>query len=142
MRVDEAALMGCRDKVVEEHREMRAAERGEHHHPGQSRRETLLNEAQQYLYWATLMALTCRGDLEPTGEGPVPMPGPRLDLRGVDLLLPAVREVAEAVRRYNERFPDDNVDVREVLLVDLRQMAEKDYLAPYLREKLLDRRDD
>jgi hypothetical protein len=127
---DEAALLSCGCKLIEEHRELKAAEQGNHDHPGQSRRETLINEAQQVLYWATLLVVARGVPFDAT------LPA-GTDSSDGEILARIRSSVTESVRLYNDRFPDECVEVREVALADLRQMAQKDYLLPYLRGRLL-----
>ncbi len=135
---DEEALRHCRTKGTEERKELQAARQGNHHHEGQSRRETMLNEAQQSLYW-TFLPVAARGVPfeEVIREGWLPTAEPSDPERGdIQLLALAIQNVALSVQVYNRRFPAERIDVREVALADLRQMAKKDYLATWLRRRL------
>jgi hypothetical protein len=134
---DEEARRRCWLKSQEEQQELEQAREGKHHHPDQTRRETMLNEAQQSLYWVILPAVA-RGVVfdEVIREGWLPTWTIGAERHEVVMLAMALHGVARSVQMYNHHFPAEAIDVREVALADLRQMAEKDYLAAWLRQRL------
>jgi hypothetical protein len=139
-----ATVLACWKKVLEEQDEVRLVLAGRHAHVGQTPRQTLVNELQQLVYWSCLPAVA-RGldanavrftDFLTAGlTGREPTKGD-YDDGGSELaiLRRALAAVGRAVAAFDNSHPDAApVEVREVALADLRQMAGREYLADYLR---------
>jgi hypothetical protein len=149
VRAGEAeAVLYCVRKMLEEQDEVRQVIAGTHRHEGQSARETAVNEVQQMLYWPTLIAAG-RGVafeavrwMEFLGAGLAGREPSKEDYEegGRDeaaVLRRALTAAGRAVAEFNQRDPaGPAIEAREVALADLRQMAGKEYLASYLRDKV------
>jgi hypothetical protein len=111
-RGDAAVMMRCFAKLLEEQAEVDGVTEGRHSHAGQTGRETMLNECQQSLYWAFVLAV---------GRG--------LAFDDAVLLHRTMEYVDRCVERFNSAYPGEAIEAREVALADLRQMATRPYLA-------------
>lgn len=117
-RGDADVMLRCFAKLLEEQAEVDGVIEGRHAHEGQTRRETMLNELQQSLYWAFVLAV---------GRG---VSADEAFASGV--VHQAMRFVADRVERYNRAHPDEAISEREVALADLRQMASRPHLAAFV----------
>jgi hypothetical protein len=135
---DAEALSCCLAKWEEEQKEAHGALEGRHRHADQTSRQTMLNELQQWIYWAILPAVAQGGTFDDMiREAWLPSSAPgREQLSGLNRLAGTLNGAATLVHHYNLRYPADRIDVREVALADLRQMVQKEYLASWLRERL------
>jgi hypothetical protein len=135
-------------KILEEQEEVRCVLAGRHAHEGKSQRETLVNELQQFLYWSCLLAVG-RGVAYETlhlpdflerglnGQDPTKREVDEGGLSEAAILRRAAARVGRAVAEFNAAHPEEAaIDVREVALADLRQMAGKEYLRGYLQAQL------
>jgi hypothetical protein len=116
-RGDADVMLRCFAKLLEEQGEVDGVIEGWHVHQGQSRRETMLNECQQSLYWAFVLTVGRR----------VPVDG----AIGSGVLGQAMRFVADRVEKFNRAYPGEAVSAREVALADLRQMSARPYLSAF-----------
>jgi hypothetical protein len=141
------AILQCVQKMLEEQEEVRLVLAGRHAHPGQSPRQTLVNELQQTLYWPLLIAVAravpyetlrlpdfLRAGLEDRGPSKKETAG-AAQAEAVILRRAAVA-AGRAIAEFNRQHPDQAIDPREPALADLRQMATKEYMLPHLRARL------
>ncbi len=149
LRAGEAeAVLLCVKKMLEEQDEVRLVLAGRHAHDGQSPRETLVNELQQLVYWPCLIAAG-RGvaaeevrfaDFLSAGQSGRDSGKAEYDdgPGEVAILRRALAAAGRAVASFNGQHPEGpHIDLREIALADLRQMAARDYLRPYLTARRL-----
>lgn len=55
---DEETIIFCNRKIIEERKEVEEAKTGNHFHANMTKREILVNEISQYIYWLTLIAVS------------------------------------------------------------------------------------
>lgn len=55
---DEKTIIFCKRKIVEERKEVEEAKTGNHFHENMTKREILVNEISQYIYWLTLISVS------------------------------------------------------------------------------------
>jgi hypothetical protein len=137
------AVLFCLKKMLEEQEEVRLTLAGRHCHEGRTVRQTLVNELQQLLYWPCLIAAGRGADYEAVRlpfflaqglAGREPTKG-EFDDTGRDevaVLRRAAVAVGRAVAEHNAGERGAAIEVREVALADLVQMAAREYLVPYL----------
>lgn len=109
MKNDEEALKFCSRKMEEEKNEVEEAMIGKHHHENMTKREILINEISQYIYWQTVIAVSKRescGDFDEETK---------------------IREILEEVNvsKISEIEP---ITIKEIINHDLEQMEQKEYL--------------
>lgn len=142
------AFVFCLKKMLEEQEEVRLTLAGKHRHEGQSPRATMVNELQQLIYWPCLLVagtdvpyevIEAPAFLEAGLSGRDPAKR-EVDAGGRDevaIFRRALAGAGRAVAEFNGgRLALPPIEPREVPLADLRQMAGKDYLIPYLRAEL------
>lgn len=61
---DEEIIVFCNRKIIEERKEVEEAKTGNHFHANMTKREILVNEISQYIYWLTLIAVSKRLNYE------------------------------------------------------------------------------
>jgi hypothetical protein len=144
---DMDTLLLCLRKLLEEQDELHGVLAGEHAHEGQTPRQTLINEAQQSLYWP---ALLCVARAVPYDEIDMPaflqrgLAGKRVGKRAFDeggksevaVLRRALVAVGRALAAWAAAHPEEAVEPTEVAVADLREMAGKDYLRGWLSAQL------
>lgn len=57
---NEKTIEFCNKKVIEEKREIEEAKEGKHFHENMTKREILVNEISQYIYWLTIIEISKR----------------------------------------------------------------------------------
>lgn len=99
----------CNKKMLEEKREVEEAIKGVHFHENMTKREILVNEISQYLYWQTIIAIAKNVSFEEFNEIE------RIDhiLKYIDLEVLSEKE---------------QITAREIIVHDLEQMAKRNYL--------------
>ncbi len=106
---DEETIQYCNRKMLEEKHEVEEAIYGKHFHNNMTKREILVNEISQYIYWQTIIAISKNVSVnEFDDEGKI-----KEILRNVD------------ISRIGEQ---KEITVKEVILHDLEQIKKKDYL--------------
>jgi hypothetical protein len=143
-----SAVVYCFKKLLEEHDEVRRVLAGRHAHEGRPLRETLVTELGQVIYWASLLVaarevpfeeLQALAFLDAGGRSPE-VGKHEIEAGGRDevtILRRTMADVGLFLRDFNRtRQGAERVEAREVLLADLRQVARKDYLAPYFQAHL------
>ena len=106
---DADALAYCRRKEAEELTEVREAKEGRHHHDNKTKREILVNEISQAIYWETLMSVAEYVSYEEFAE----------EERIAALLADVSLEKIDS---------KEEITVQEVIEHDLLDMRRKDYL--------------
>ena len=109
MENDEQTINYCKQKMLEEKREVEEAIEGKHFHKNMTKREILINEISQYIYWQTIIAISQNISCEDFDEESKI----KDILKNVDL------------NKIGESKP---IDFKEIILHDLNQMKQKDYL--------------
>lgn len=99
----------CNKKMLEEKQEVKEAMTGEHYHENMTKREILVNEISQYIYWQTLLAISKKVKYEEFDEES------------------KIEEILKQVdiTKIEETKP---ITVNEVIMHDLNQMSKKEYL--------------
>ena len=99
----------CNKKILEEKKEVEEAILGNHYHEKMTKREILVNEISQYIYWQTLLAVSKKIKYEEFDEeGKIAEILSRID-----------------ITKIGETKP---ITVDEVIIHDLEQMSKKKYL--------------
>jgi hypothetical protein len=139
------ALLFAVKKMLEEQEEVRLVLAGRHTHEGQSRRETLINELQQFLYWPCLIAVGRGVPYEVirlpeflerglNGQEPAKQDVDEGGLSEAAILRRVAASAGRAIAEFNAAHAElPPVTAREIVLADLRQMAGKDHLRAYLQ---------
>ena len=110
---DEETIQYCNKKMLEEKHEVEEAICGKHFHNNMTKREILVNEISQYIYWQTIIAISKNVSVnEFDEEGKI-----KEILRNVDI---------SKIGEHKE------ITVKEVILHDLEQINKKDYLSRIL----------
>ena len=109
MKNDEETLKYCNRKMQEEKNEVKEAMIGKHHHENMTKREILVNEISQYIYWQTVIAISKSKSCEDFNEEA------------------KIREILKEidVSKIGEK---EKITVKEVINHDLEQMEQKEYL--------------
>ena len=106
---DKQAEKYCNKKILEEKKEVEEAMLGNHYHENMTKREILVNEISQYIYWQTLLAVSKKIKYEEFDEeGKIAEILSRID-----------------ITKIGETKP---ITVDEVVIHDLEQMSKKKYL--------------
>ena len=115
MKNDKQAEEYCNRKMLEEKQEVEEAMLGEHFHENMTKREILVNEISQYIYWQTLLAISRKVKYEEFDEET------------------KIEEILKQVdiTKIGEK---KQVTVNEVIMHDLDQMSKKKYLKKEIRE--------
>jgi len=108
-RKDKKTKKYCKKKMREEKQEVKEAMKGKHFHKDMSKREILVNEIAQYMYWQTLIAVSKNISYQEFKEEE------------------KIRKIVKAIdlRKIGEK---EGITVKEILLHDLEEMATKAYL--------------
>ena len=109
MKNDEEALKYCNRKMQEEKNEIEKAMIGNHYHENMTKREILVNEISQYIYWQTVIAISKRKSCEYFNEEA------------------KIREILKKVD-ISKIGETEQISVKEVINHDLEQMEQKEYL--------------
>ena len=99
----------CERKLLEEKHEVEDAIEGKHYHENMTKREILINEISQYIYWQIIIAVSKNISYEEFKEE-----------EKINQILKNVD-----VKKLGEK---ENITVKEIILHDLEQMYLKDYL--------------
>ena len=115
MKNDKQAEEYCNRKMLEEKQEVEDAIIGKHYHENMTKREILVNEISQYIYWQTLLAISRKVKYEEFDEET------------------KIEEILKQVdiTKIGEK---KQVTVNEVIMHDLEQMSKKKYLKKVIRE--------
>lgn len=109
MEKDKETEEYCNKKIFEEKREVEEAMIGKHFHKNMTKREILVNEISQYIYWLTIIAVSKKVRYEEFNEES------------------KINEILEKVdiSKIGETQP---ITVNEIISHDLESMEQKDYL--------------
>lgn len=112
MKNDKQVEEYCNRKMLEEKQEVEEAILGEHYHKNMTKREILVNEISQYIYWQTLFAISKKVQYEEFNEEA------------------KIEEILKQVdiTKIGEKKP---ITVNEVIMHDLEQISKKKYLKNY-----------
>ncbi len=112
MKKDKQVEEYCNRKMLEEKQEVEEAILGEHYHENMTKREILVNEISQYIYWKTLFAISKKVQYEEFNEEA------------------KIEEILKQVdiTKIGETKP---ITVNEVIMHDLEQISKKKYLKNY-----------
>lgn len=115
MKNDKQTEEYCNRKMLEEKQEIEEAMMGEHYHENMTKREILVNEISQYIYWQTLLAISKKVKYEEFDEEA------------------KIEEILKQVdiTKIGERKP---ITINEVVTHDLEQMSKKEYLKKVIKE--------
>jgi hypothetical protein len=142
---DVEAVLLCLKKALEEEDEVRRVLAGQHSHEGQAPRDTLVNELQQLLYWPCLIAVGQGVAADAvrfveflmaglSGREPEKSEYEQGMASAGVILRRLAAAAGRAVAAFNQGHPEVRpIELREIVLADLRQMASREYLAAYLR---------
>lgn len=106
---DEKIEQYCKNKVIEEKREIEEAMVGNHFHKNMTKREILINEISQYIYWLTIIAVSRYVKFEEFKE------------------IEKINEILEKVD-IAQIQEEKKITAKEIMIHDLEQMKEKMYL--------------
>lgn len=106
---DEKIEQYCKNKVIEEKREIEEAMVGNHFHKNMTKREILINEISQYIYWLTIIAVSRYVKFEEFKE------------------IEKINEILEKVD-IAQIQEEKKITAKEIMMHDLKQMKEKMYL--------------
>lgn len=99
----------CHKKLKEEKREIEQAMVGKHFHKNMTKREILVNEISQYMYWLTIVAVSENVTYQEFNEE-----------NKINHILKQID-----ITKINETNP---ITVKEIVMHDLEQMMQKEYL--------------
>lgn len=99
----------CKKKIIEEKREIEEAMIGKHFHRNMTKREILINEISQYIYWLTIIAVSRYVKFEEFKE-----------IEKINRILEKVD-----ITKIGE---EKKITASEIIIHDLDQMKEKIYL--------------
>lgn len=108
MENDEETIKYCNKKILEEKQEVEEAILGKHFHKNMTKREIIVNEISQYIYWQTIIAVSqnvSADDFDEEGK---------------------IKEILERVDILKIGEEKD-ITVKEVILHDLEQLKQKFY---------------
>lgn len=112
---DENTIEFCNRKKAEERKEVEDAKIGKHFHVNMTKREILVNEISQYIYWITLISISKKLSYE---ESKIETELKEI-LKQVD-----IRNIGEI----------NKITIEEVLEHDLKDMKTKEYLKEVVKE--------
>ena len=106
---DLETLNYCKKKIKEEKKEVEEALLGIHFHKNMSKREILINEISQYIYWQIVIAISKNVTCKEFNEE---------------------EKIKKIVDRINISNLDekDPITVKEIVCYDLKQLTNKNYL--------------
>jgi len=153
---DPETIINCYVKMREEQDETHHAIAGTHLDEGYTQRENVINEAEQSIYWSGLVVVGRRAEYNAVElprfiymgfEGAYPIDVPKAEWKSgvegspTEKTVVAFRRSLVTAGRYlhdfNERWGSElgSIEPRDLAVWDLRQMAERKYLQPFLVEK-------
>ena len=109
MQNDKDTKKYCNTKMLEEKREVEEALCGNHFHKNMTKREILVNEISQYMYWQTIIAIANKTSCDECNE-----------IKKISSILKKVD-----LKKICEKEP---ITIKEIIVHDLKQMARKHYL--------------
>lgn len=106
---DKKTIEFCDRKKAEERKEVEEAKTGKHFHANMTKREILVNEISQYIYWLTLIAVSKRLNYE---ESEIE------------------NELIEVLKQINIKDIGETkqITIEEIIEHDLEDMKTKEYL--------------
>ena len=109
MQNDKETEKYCNRKILEEKNEVKEAMRGQHFHKDMTKREILVNEISQYIYWLTIVGISKKMSYEEFNE------------------TEKINEILKQIdiSKIGEKEP---ITVKEIIIHDLEQMKKKEYL--------------
>lgn len=106
---DEEIIVFCNRKIIEERKEVEEAKTGNHFHANMTKREILVNEISQYIYWLTLIAVSKRLNYEES----------KIENELIEILKQIdVKNIGETKQ----------ITIEEIIKHDLDDMKTKEYL--------------
>lgn len=115
MKNDKETEEYCNKKILEEKQEVEEAMLGEHYHENMTKREILINEISQYIYWQTLLAVSQKVKYQEFDEET------------------KIEEILKQVD-ITKIGKINSITVNEVIMHDLEQMSKKEYLKKEIEE--------
>lgn len=109
MQNDKETIEYCNRKMLEEKQEVEEAKIGKHIHKNMTKREILINEISQYIYWQTIIAISKKISYE------------KFDEEG------KIKEILSKID-ISKIGEEKQITVKEIVIHDLNQMSNKDYL--------------
>lgn len=106
---DEEIIVFCNRKIIEERKEVEEAKTGNHFHANMTKREILVNEISQHIYWLTLIAVSKRLNYEES----------KIENELIEILKQIdVKNIGETKQ----------ITIEEIIKHDLDDMKTKEYL--------------
>jgi phosphoribosyl-ATP pyrophosphohydrolase len=138
---DTSVILECTAKLLEEEHEVRLVLAGQHAHEGQTRRQTMINELMQMLYWPLVLAVGRGVQADEVEFARFFLGGMRLQEPGKAAFASTGRAEAAILRRtlfvagrllycYNKTWSSEAIDPHEIVMADMAQMVAKGYWPP------------
>jgi phosphoribosyl-ATP pyrophosphohydrolase len=108
MQNDNKTKEYCIKKMLEEEKEVKDAIEGKHFHQNMTKREILVNEISQYIYWQTVIAVSQKVKYEEFNEE--------------EKIIEILKKVD--IRKLGEI---EDIIVKEIINHDLQSLREKEY---------------
>ena len=106
---DEETIIFCNRKIIEERKEIEEAKTGNHFHTNVTKREILVNEISQYIYWLTLIWVSKKLSYEES----------KIENKLIEILKQInVKDIGEKKQ----------ITIEEIIEHDLDDMKTKEYL--------------
>lgn len=109
MKNDKETIKYCKRKLLEEKQEVEEAIEGKHYHENMTKREILVNEISQYIYWQIIIAVSKNISYK--------------DFKEEEKINKILKNVD--IKKLEEK---EKITVKEIVLHDLEQMYSKNYL--------------
>lgn len=106
---DNEIIEYCNTKALEERQEVEEAKIGKHFHKGMSKREILVNEISQYMYWLIIMDVSRKIKYEDTK------------------VFKKIEEIIDFID-ISKIEECQNITIGEIINHDLDNMSQKEYL--------------
>lgn len=111
---DEKTIKFCNRKKAEERKEVEEAKTGNHFHNNMTKREILVNEISQYIYWLTLIAVSKKLSYEKS----------KIENELIEILKQIdVKNIGETKQ----------ITIEEIIEHDLDEMKTKEYLKEVIK---------
>lgn len=111
---DENTIEYCNKKILEEKKEIEEAKLGKHFHFNMTKREILVNEISQYIYWLTIVAVSKKVSYEDS----------KIEVKLKEILNEIdISKIGEI----------NQITLEEIIEHDLKEMESKNYLKEVIK---------